>query len=234
MCLRKSRFFLEFATAGSSLTLGKRIVEGELSGGTDAVKCRALAWCARLLSRTEELGKASGYLTLAKGLGTRPEIDIADAFIASQNGNKGTALKTLAGIDSPASRSAALMIVAHHEGAEGALDWLKDAAIEAADFDPEGKYFLLTSQLKLEHWDAGRDILVVLTQHDYREASVLHHVAANNTVNDCRSGRTPRCRAQALAVCGSRFPACIRRVSDGRAAEKPNATLPTLQWQHMR
>ena len=176
--LRKSRFFVEFATARSSLTLGKRIVEGELSGGTDAVKCRALAWSARLLSRTDELGKASEYLTLAKGLGTRPEIDIADAFIASQNGNKGAALKTLAGIDSPASRSAALMIVAHHEGAEGALDWLKDAAIEAADFDPEGKYFLLTSQLKLEHWDAGSDILMVLTQHDYREAPVLHHVAA--------------------------------------------------------
>ena len=38
--LRKSRFFVEFATARSSLTLGKRIVEGELSGGTDAVKCR--------------------------------------------------------------------------------------------------------------------------------------------------------------------------------------------------
>ena len=176
--LRKSRFFVEFATARSSLTLGRRIVEGELSDGTDAVKRRALAWCARLLSRTDELGKASEYLTLAKGLGTCPEIDIADAFVVSQNGDKGGALKTLAGIDSPASRSAALMIVAHHEGAEGSLDWLKDAAIEAADLNPEGKHFLLASQLKLEHWDTANDILMALTQHDFREAPILHHMAA--------------------------------------------------------
>ena len=176
--LRKSRFFVEFDTARSSLTLGIRIFEGELYGGTDAVKCRALAWCARLLSRTDELGKASEYLTFAKGLGTCPETDIADAFVASQNGNKGGALKTLAGIDSPASRSAALMIVAHHEGTEGALDWLKDTAIEAADLDPEGKHFLLTSRLKLKHWDAASDILMALEQHDFREAPILHHMAA--------------------------------------------------------
>ena len=176
--LRKSRFFPEFDTALSPLMLGRRMVQGDLSGATDPVRCRGLAWCARLLSRTDELGKAEEYLRLAKVLGTCPEIDIADAFIVSQKGNKATALKALAGIDSPASRSAALMIVLHHGDAEGAIKWLTNAAIEATDLDPEGKCVLLTSQLKLDCWDSARNIVVALTEHDSKEAPILHHMVA--------------------------------------------------------
>jgi hypothetical protein len=51
--VRKSRFFAEFDTARSSSALARRLVEGELSGGSDAVRSRAIAWCSRLLSRTE-------------------------------------------------------------------------------------------------------------------------------------------------------------------------------------
>jgi len=175
--LRKSRFFVEFDRVGFSLALGRRLV-GELSGGTDAVKSRALAWCARLLSPTEELEKAGEYLKLAKGLGTGSEIDIADAFIYSQKGDKSAALNTLAGIDSPTSRSAALMVVAHHEGAEGALDWLKTAGIGATDLDADGKFFLLTRQLELARWEAAREVLDALTDLDLDEAPVLHRMMA--------------------------------------------------------
>lgn len=66
--LRKSRFFGEFDRVRSSPALGRRLVEGELSGGTDEVRSRALAWCARLLSPSEELSKTEEYLKLAKTL----------------------------------------------------------------------------------------------------------------------------------------------------------------------
>lgn len=176
--LRKSRFFMEFDRVRFSLTLGRRLVEGELSGGTDAVRGRALAWCARFLSPTEDLDKAEKYLKLAKGLGSCLEIDIADAFISSQKGDKSSALNTLAGIDSPTSRSAALMIVAHHEGAEGAVDWLKTAGIGATDLDPDGKHFLLTRQLELARWEAARETLYALNDQDLDKAPVLHHMMA--------------------------------------------------------
>lgn len=55
--LRKSRFFKEFESARFSLLLGRQLVEGELSRGTDAVRSQALGWCARLLSRTDDLSK---------------------------------------------------------------------------------------------------------------------------------------------------------------------------------
>ena len=176
--LRKSRFFGEFQTIRTSLSLGRRIVEGDLSGGTDEVRSRALSWCARILSPAEELIKAVEYLKLAKSLSTTSEAAIADAFITSKKGDKSAALQTLASIDSPSSRSAALMIVAHHEGAEGALDWLEKAGIEAAALDPDGKYFLLARQLEAGRWEVARTTIEALTAQDFDVTPVLHHMRA--------------------------------------------------------
>ncbi|HEY0829285.1 MAG TPA: hypothetical protein VGE40_14385, partial [Bacilli bacterium] len=176
--IRKSRFFGEFNLAGSSLTLARKLVEGEFSGGTDAIRGWTLAWCARFLVRTEELGKAEEYLKLAKGLGSSPEIDIADAFVNSQKGNKNAALNILAGIDSPISRSAALMVVAHHEDTEGVISWLKTVGFETSDLDSDGKYFLIMQQLKNAHWDAAKEIVDEITDQDLDESPVLHHMMA--------------------------------------------------------
>jgi hypothetical protein len=127
--LRKSRFFLEFDRTRSSLRLGKRLAEDDLSGGSDEVRGRALAWCARLLSRSEDLERAEEFLEHAKTLGDFTEAKIAEAFIISQRGDKTAALNTLADIDSDVSHSAGLMIVVHHEGAEDALSWMNDARV---------------------------------------------------------------------------------------------------------
>ena len=176
--LRKSRFFADFDRIDFSLTLARKLIEGELSGGTDSVRSQALAWCVRTLSRTEELDKAEKYLEYAKKLGTCQEIYIADAFISSQKGDRKAALSSLANIDSPMSRSAALMIVANHDGPQGAIDWLKTVSIDATDLDPDGKRFLLGCQLELADWEAAQKSLDALTDDDLRDAPVLHHMVA--------------------------------------------------------
>lgn len=176
--LRKSRFFVEFDRVGASLALTKGLIEGELSGGTDAIRSRALAWCARFLSRTEHLDKAEEYLKLAKTLGSAPEIDIADAFISSQKGDKIAALGVLAVIDAPMARSAALMVVAHHDGSQAALEWIQAAGIDTRDLDPDGKNILLTHQLQLGQWEAARGSFDAVNDDDLRTAPVLYHMMA--------------------------------------------------------
>ena len=176
--LRKSRFFKGFDRTRSSLALARKLVEGEFSGGTEAVRSRALAWCVRLLSPTEELDKAEEYLKLSKKLGVCPEIDIAAAFISSQKGEKSTALSALARIGSPTSRSAALMIVSRHEGGKGAVDWLKATGINATELDSDGKYFLLSLHLELARWDAAIIALDELTTKDLDETPALHQLLA--------------------------------------------------------
>ena len=176
--IRKSRFFEDFDRTGSSLVLARKLVEGELSGGTGTVRCQALSWCVRILSRTKELDKAEKYLEYAKELGTCQEIDIADAFISSQKGDRKAALSSLANIDSPMSRSAALMIVVNHDGPQEAIDWLNTVSIDATDLDPDGKRFLLGCQLELADWEAAQKSLDAVTDDDLRDVPVLHHMIA--------------------------------------------------------
>ena len=180
--LRKSRFFLELDSLSSSLRFGKRLAEGELSGGSDEVRGRALAWCARLLSCSEDLGPAEEYLDLAKRLGDIAETKIAEAFILSRKGDKAAALNALADIDSDVSHSAGLMIVAHHDGAEGALNWMNDAGYAVGDLDSDGKSFFLSHQLQLGHWDEVVQTVGVLSEADFDETPILHHLAALATL----------------------------------------------------
>ncbi len=176
--LRKIRFFGEVDQIDKARALGRRIVEGELSSGADAVKSRALAWCARFLSRSEQLEEAEEYLQTAKGLQTCTETRIADAFIASQKGDKNTALNILAQIDSPSARSAAFMVVSHHGGKKEGLCWLIEAGIEVTALDPEGKLSILQQQLEVEHWGASGETLNAITDQDLAEAPALYHVTA--------------------------------------------------------
>lgn len=102
--IRKTRFFGEIDGTNNALALGKEI-KGKLRAGTDAVRSCALAWCARLLAH-KKMKLAREYLNLAKKLGAYPEINIAEAFIASYAGDKKSALDILATINLPSSRSA--------------------------------------------------------------------------------------------------------------------------------
>ena len=176
--LRKSRFFAGFDNVGSSLELARRLEKGDLSLGSASVRSQAFAWCARFLSLTEKPDEAEKCLDLAKSLEACAETTIAEAFLYSSKDGKKNALKILSGLDLPASRSAALMIVANHEGARAAVDWLKTAGIEVEDMDSDGRYFLLSLLLKLADWEAARRCVDELTDEHIRETPVLYYMMA--------------------------------------------------------
>jgi len=177
--LRKSRFFVEFDRVDETRRFGNQLLpEGELSGGSNSVKCTALAWCARLLARTGDLKDAEKYLSEAKSMECCAEITIAEAFLFSQKDDKAAALTALADIDSPASRSAALMIVTHHEGKEKAFQWLIDAGVDMSNLDADGKFFLLSQQLEASAWGDVRKSTEKISEQDLREAPVLYHMLA--------------------------------------------------------
>lgn len=176
--IRKSRFFVEFDRVGSSLVLGSRLTERDLSRGSDEVRSRAFAWCARLLSFSKELDRAEEFLKLAKTLGDFPEIKIAEAFYISQKAGKDAALKSLTDLNTPAFCTARFMIVTNHEGDEGAIKWMNDAGYKVEDLDSDGKSFLLTHQLALHHWDDASQILTALEETDFIETPILHYSSA--------------------------------------------------------
>ena len=180
--LRKARFFPEFDEVEYASVLGTRVSDGELQGGTNSAKARALVWCARILSADEEeLNKAEEYIRLAKIYGG--DTRIADAFICSQRGNRNAALGLLAEIVSSdfrfaAYRSASFKIVGNLDGPEEAITWLDDVGLGDGDLDPEGKLVLLSYQFELGQWDAAGETARALSDRDLEEAPVLHFMKA--------------------------------------------------------
>jgi len=176
--IKKLRFFLEFDGIGTSLRLGIRLAEGDLLGGSNEVRGKALTWCARWLSRSEHINKAENFLEIANTLGEFTESIIARAFVISQKKGKAAALKVLAGLNSDSCCSAALIIVTHHDGAENALRWMNQVGYTVNDLDSDGKSFLLGKQLQLARWDEAALTAKALFEVDYEETPVLHHMAA--------------------------------------------------------
>ena len=175
--LRKARFFADFDTAQASLNLARKLIEGELSGGSDVVRSLAIAWCSRLLSRTD-IEKAEEYLKLARILENCPEIEIAQDFFCSQKGDKHTALSLLCNLNLPLSRSAALTIIEHHEGPRAAIDWLEAIRCNVTELDSEGKYYLLALYLQLSQWEKAKLCAEALTDDDLSSTPALHHIVA--------------------------------------------------------
>ncbi len=174
--LRKSRFFPEFDGVGYALTLVRKLSEGDLNGGTDSIRAWAIAWCARILSTRDELDYAEKCLKQVKELGG--DTRIANAFICSQRGDKNTALRLLARIDSPNSRSARFTIIGIHEGPQKAVAWLQATGLKVSDLDSDGRFMLLRYQLELGQWEDASETTNTLSVSDLEEVPVLHHVMA--------------------------------------------------------
>ena len=127
------------------------------------------------------MDRAEEYVRLAKTLGG--DTRIADAFICSQRGDKDTAKRLLADVDSSDSqfaayRSAAFRIIGNHDGPQKAIDWLKVIRIDVNNLDPEGKLTFLSYQLELSQWQEAFKTAKALSRTELDEAPVLHFLKA--------------------------------------------------------
>ena len=177
LSIRQGRLFPDFDTRVRCLRLGTALTKGDYLGGTTAIRCRALAWCARLLSRTDEAETAKEYLRKARHLGPSEEVVIATALIRSHSGEHTVALQALADLDSTMARSAALVVAADRDGPAGAVRWAAHAGVTAVDVDQDGKYLLLGWQMELGDWDAAFAILNAVADKDRAAAPGLCRLA---------------------------------------------------------
>ena len=176
--IRGGRFLQDFGTTKRCLQLGTALTSGEYSAGTPAVRGRALAWCARLLAPTEKVPRAKELLQRAEELVSGEEITIATAWILSQEKDLQDALTVLADLKSPMARSAALGIVAQKSDPKAAVQWARDAELEATDFDADGKTCLLGCLLELGNWDRAETIAGAVTSQAGDNPPALDHLIA--------------------------------------------------------
>jgi hypothetical protein len=175
--LARCRFFTGYDVIAEALNLSRALVDGDLVGGSDAMRARGLAWCARILAYSHDLEWVEFILNSAKTLDFSTEVGIAEAFVNSRKGDKAAALQVLASISSCGSHSAGLMIVGHHDGAENALRWMNDVCRTTDDLDSDGKGYLLNHQLQLGYWDAAAQTVASLSPGDFERTPILHHLS---------------------------------------------------------
>lgn len=177
--LRRSRFFAGFEPLDAAALLGNRLLNGELLGGSDGTRGRALAWCARLLlSRKSEIdGKP--FLTAAQKLSQGEDVKIAEAFAISRDGDRAKALERLAALDTPLSRTASLFVVkTHATGPAEVLDWATQAGLTLAELDAEGRFLMIDESLRAELWDEALTLARALTEDTFDAAPVTLFTAA--------------------------------------------------------
>jgi len=177
--LRKRRFFVGAKPDEQALRLAADLQVGDLSLASPQAKARGLAWCARLLLAHGERGEAHELLIAARRLANLEEVRIAEAFEQSYSGDLSGALNTLAAVDSPAARSASFIAVKNNKGPNEALDWLGNVGFTIASVDPDGKFFIIATQLNEGRIDDAMSSCIALPAAAFEASPALWHVAAS-------------------------------------------------------
>lgn len=170
----KFRFFPEFEAPRRAAELAGRILEGDLAGGSAAARSRALGMCARAVFPGGDPREAGRWVDAARELEPSEDVEIPAAFVLCLEDRGGDALRVLGDMDSPAARSAALETVFGLRGARSAVAWAADSGLAAGDFDSDGRYLLLRSQLDLGRWDSAPAIAGGMSERDLKRTPALH------------------------------------------------------------
>lgn len=160
-----------------ALLLAGKLADGDYSDGTARGRMIGLAWCARALSTRDKLDDAERFLSAAEKIGSCSEIRIARAITSAHRGDTRSALRELAKIDSPESRSAGFIVVETRKGLQSALDWLGATGTSLDAMDYSGKGQLLKCQLEQGRWGEANVCLRSIDDEDFRESPVLHFLA---------------------------------------------------------
>lgn len=180
--IRVARNMVGYPTIDRAKALAAAVERKEFAGGSSEVRANALAFCARMLSRGENLAQAKELLTKSKELGDAPEAVFANAFIVAAEVGSGAALALLAPMNTPEARSVMLRIVSNEKGPQGSLDWAKAAGLTFSSFDSEGKLILLMNEEMTGQWDDAYAHAQALQPADFEATPVLNYAAANALV----------------------------------------------------
>lgn len=173
-CLRRRRFFGEVDSPTDARRLAARVNGGDLSGASGTLRATALAVSARYLASEAGGAEARRLIDGAAVIADVEETVIAKAALAAVC-DVDAALATLAPIDSPARRLAALGILARQRTPGELLDWADAAGIAATDLDSDGRHVLLLARVEDARWEDAHIDAVTVSQEDLVRTPALAH-----------------------------------------------------------
>ena len=195
----------------AALSLASQLADGFYSSGSDSIRMAGLARCVRVIAAEGDFDNAEKLLAAAALIGSCAETSIARAIVLSRRGEKRRALRDLAPINTPASRSAGFGIMEWHDGLQGAIEWLRASNISVADVDYDGKLLLLGRQLEQDRWSDAFACLGAITDDDLREAPALHYFVGLTNLLKAVPENHRRSVFRHVPIDGKRFPLASTR-----------------------
>lgn len=189
--MKRSRFFVGSKHKAAALRLAGRIQTGNLARASATVRATALALCARYLAREDDIADAERLLAAALAIETSESAVIATAFAHART-DADAGLAALTPIDTPAKRTAALLVVLNRDGQEKTAAWADAAGITLDLLDSDGKHVLLSALMQAKRWDEAYTGAQTLTDQEFEEApaarqAVAMALIAHNVPDDLRS-----------------------------------------------
>jgi len=176
--LRQTRFFRSAEPQKTVRQLIAEIVEGPLRSASADWRSRALAWGARLMVFAD-IEVARRYLDMALALGIESEeVRVAQAFVASADGEVQDGLRQLAPRHSGFEATAAFQIVRAKDGSARALAWANDVGFGGDAFASDGRYAVLTALVDCQRWTEALELIDRLEPMDYDATPVLLWISA--------------------------------------------------------
>jgi hypothetical protein len=174
--LIKARALNGFLVLDEAEALATQVEQSKFSSGSDHVRARALAWCARIIS-WKNPARATALLTFSRKLVSTPDAILAEAFILSKS-DKAAALAILKKQNSMRAMTAALRIETNASGPEAAIKWANAAGLSIESFDADGKSTYIVNALQAGDWQIAVAASAKINDADYQEFPLLMHAVA--------------------------------------------------------
>lgn len=210
--IRRGRLFEDFETATEAARLAQRLTDGDLRGGSNEMRGRMLAQCARWQVTTGAREDIDALLATAERLGPSEDAQIARAFLdAKESWQSG--LARLSPVDTVARQSAALRIVASRRTPAETMAWFVETGLAPDDLDADGRHILLNHRLALGDWEDARTDALSLSDAQFAETPALLAPAAL-----ARLGFATPADLRAMILNGMPLDAATFRLADHETA----------------
>ena len=175
----KYRFFNVFPTIELSIELGRKLLDdGTFARTSVELRSKACAWIARILSfEKSESALVSELIKKSKQLYSLDELNIAHAFINSNEENVQECVASLLKNTSPERLSAAFMLLNKYDS-NVAFSWYEDTNMTISELFVDGQISILMLLINQQRWEQALIEVNKLTQESLPSATTLKYFSA--------------------------------------------------------
>ncbi|MDP2620685.1 MAG: hypothetical protein Q8P46_11020 [Hyphomicrobiales bacterium] len=144
----RRRGFVGTDVAAELAALAERVIDGDLSLASDAIRSEMCDRAARTKATATTLAVARQFRASAVAIDPSRDLFIADALLKEAEGDTDGALRLLKTRSDAEALAALLTALIRHRGADAALAWARAEGLKPSDLNPPGAMNFVLQQIE--------------------------------------------------------------------------------------